>query len=282
MKTTPFLLCLVLGNLFASAAETLPATADAKLGMGGDIPPAATVLSNIFARIEIAEKSGVRGQYTLRRTSSEIQVNEHRHVEKVKRSVYEVFPVASHNHSRLIERDGKPIDGDERIKEEKKEAESRKKSPLKPVRSAEIFLKSRAALEFFDFAVAGREILNGRPALIVTFIPKLKQPNTSHEAAFALRHLAGRLWIDERDWQVSAGEFSLMGNVEMALGMLIQATRFTAQFETRPLDSGYWVPVHFRAEVDFRLLYKWNRIIIEESWDNYKRVPSGTAPVPVL
>lgn len=282
MKTLPNLLYLGIGCLVAHAAATDSVAAEVKPKSDREIPAVATVLSNVFARIEFAEKSGVRGQYTLRRTSSEQQLNEHRQIEKDKRSVYEVFPVASHNHSRLIERNGKPIEGEERIKEEMKEAESRKKPPIKPVKSAEIFSKARAALEFFDFAVAGREILNGRPALILTFMSKRKPPNSSHEAAFALRSLAGRLWVDEADWQVSAGEISLMGNVEMVLGMLIQATRFTAQFETQPLESGYWVPVHFRAEIDYRLLYKWNRIVIEEIWDQYKRVPSATSPVPVL
>jgi hypothetical protein len=72
----------------------------------------------------------------------------------------------------------------------------------------------------FDFTVAGREVLNGRSALIVDFQPAKKNVPVRNLKDRFINKAAGRVWVDEADYKLVKADLHLTERVNVVGGLV--------------------------------------------------------------
>src|SRR5713226_1460937 len=123
-------------------------------------------------------------QYTFTERHTERHLDSQGRTEKVIAEVFEVYPSAEpgQTYRRLVARDGKALDAKELAKEDRKREE---KTALDSTRTAQLkrleakaearSREERAVEELFrvyDMTIGGRELLEGRRTILVTFRPR--------------------------------------------------------------------------------------------------------------
>lgn len=102
------------------------------------------------------------------------------------------------------------------------------------------FLLNGDLLKRFDFTVTGREILNGRPTLIVDFQPaKGKLPVRNLKDRF-INKAAGRVWVDEVEYALVKADLRLTERVNVVGGLVGAVWKFTFGFLRERTPDGFW------------------------------------------
>jgi hypothetical protein len=202
--------------------------------------------------------------YTFTETHTESHLDSKGHVKKTKTEVYEVYPSADSGrmYRRLIARDGKLLGPEELTRQDRKELERSEKRRLRLehetpeerarrlARKEEQLRKEREVVEELfrmdEVAVAGRETIDGRSAILLTFRPRSDHRPKTH-AARVLKRIAGRAWIDEQDLQLVRVEGELLDGLGVGPGRVFRLKKGArAYFERRKVNGGAWLPVEGR------------------------------------
>src|SRR5205823_5344564 len=72
----------------------------------------------------------------------------------------------------------------------------------------------------FQFTLAGREMVNGRPMLILDFRPANKKLPERHIKDKFINKAAGRLWVDEADYVLAKADVHLTETVNVFGGLV--------------------------------------------------------------
>ena len=89
----------------------------------------------------------------------------------------------------------------------------------------------------FQLTLVGREMLNGRPALVVDFKPLNDHLPVNQFADKFINQAAGRVWIDEADYAIAQAQIYLTEQVNVLGGLVGAVWKFTYAF-TRAADAG--------------------------------------------
>ncbi|HVU08815.1 MAG TPA: hypothetical protein VHG89_09760 [Verrucomicrobiae bacterium] len=102
------------------------------------------------------------------------------------------------------------------------------------------FLLNPDLLNRFQITLAGRETINGRPALMVDFAPKSGNlPESSIKDRF-INRAAGRIWVDETDYAMVKADLHLTQKVNVLGGLVGAVWKFNYSFERERTDDGLW------------------------------------------
>jgi hypothetical protein len=230
-------------------------------------------------------------QYTFTERRTERRFDAKGRVKQEKHEVYEVYPSAAsrHTYRRLVQRDGHPVSTEELAKQDRKH-EKRVARSLEAGEAAEARRRERKAeserrerevvdeiFHVYDVAIVGRETIEGRPTLLVTFQPRTEVKPTSRRGRI-FQKFSGRAWVDEEDYQVVRAEAELKHNLSFGLGVLARLHEgATASFRRRKVNGEVWLP----AEASFRgsahvLLVKGVRIDSRSEYSDYKKFNVAT------
>ncbi len=95
----------------------------------------------------------------------------------------------------------------------------------------------------FDFTIVGRELLHGRPALIIDFVPANKKlPERNLKERF-INKAAGRVWIDATDYSLVKADLHLTQQVNVGWGLIGAVWKFHYGFERERTADGLWFPL---------------------------------------
>ena len=203
-------------------------------------------------------------QYTFTEKRTERRMDGKGDVKKIKSETYEVYPSAEPGkmYRRLVARDDVPIpkaelDAQDRKQEEKTEASERKATQedaaAKARRQAKEEEERRKEQEVIDevfrmddIVVEGREDLNGRSTVVMSFTPKPGyKPVTA--GAKMIQKLAGRAWIDEQDRQLVRIEARLIDNLGVGPARLARLQKgAVSYFYRRKVNDEIWLPAEAR------------------------------------
>jgi hypothetical protein len=95
-------------------------------------------------------------------------------------------------------------------------------------------------LKRYTLAMAGREMLNGRPALIVDFKPASNNLPIFNIKDRFLNCVAGRAWVDEQDMVLEKVEVHLTQKVSILGGLVGSVSKFTFSFDRERTPDGFW------------------------------------------
>lgn len=274
-------LCGLLAAAPALAGDETPAPA---------LPDLKTFLADVRGRLH--SDDFLLEQYTFTERQTQRQLDPMGNVKRVTSTRYEVYPSSEpgHTYRRLVERDGKPLTPDEMAKEDRKQEskeanrdarlaggdESRRAAAEVERRSKE----TRAIDELFrvyDIRMAGRETLDCRSAIVLTFEPRPGvEPAT--RGGKILRKFAGRAWIDEGDRQLVRVEAELTDDLSIGLGLLAKLKKGAhAEIQRRKVNDEIWLPAEARFVGHGRLfLVKGLHIDSLSEYSDYKKFSVAT------
>jgi hypothetical protein len=92
----------------------------------------------------------------------------------------------------------------------------------------------------FQLTLVGREMLNGRPAIVVDFKPASVNLPVHSLADKFINKAAGRAWIDEEDYAIAQGKLYLTQQVSVLGGLVGAVWKFTYEFTRQRTPEGYW------------------------------------------
>jgi hypothetical protein len=188
--------------------------------------------------------------------------------------VFEVYPGGdpSHSYRKLIEVDGKPLSAEELAANDREH--QRKVQERQRARDAETPAERAARtkreddrarqeqetwddlIRVYDFAIAGRERVEGRPLIVVTFTPK---PNAAPQSDIGARmtKVKGRAWISETDYQVARVDAQVLDDISFGWGILGKLyAGATGSYTRRKVNDELWLPVTLQYTGSGRALVK--------------------------
>lgn len=230
-------------------------------------------------------------EYTFTEKHVEKELDAKGGVKKVKSETYEVYPSMEpgHTYRRLVERDGRPLTGDELAREDRKHEKKVGEPPADPEaesKRAEKRLEARrketARIEelfrIYDIRIAGRELLDGRTTIRLTFEPR-RAVEPSGRAGKVLKTFAGQAWVDEEDRQLVRVDAELVDNLSFGLGILARLHKGSrASLLRRKVNGEIWLPAVARFTGSARLLlFKGLRIDAVSEYSDYRKFQVATS-----
>ncbi|HEY3203222.1 MAG TPA: hypothetical protein VGL03_06130 [Thermoanaerobaculia bacterium] len=234
-------------------------------------------------------------QYTFTEQFTERRLDAKGGVKKTRMDLYEVYPSAEPGkmYRRLVAREGQPLSERQLAEQDRKQEQKVEKKERRLAEEDEIGRQKRLAKEeedrreerdvieelfrMDDIAVAGREALDGRPTILVTFAPKPGyRPVT--DGGKVLQKLEGRAWIDEQDKQLVRIEARLLDSLGVGPGRVARLQKgATAYFQRRKVNDEIWLPAEARFTGAAKLLLLFGaRVDIHSRYGDYKKFSVGT------
>jgi len=247
--------------LLAVAGVTVPAQAP--------LPDEAAFFAE--ARARLASNPDLRARYAYRERRTEMQFNPFGRIGPGPVEVYEVFPGPTRalTYRRLVERGGVPvpareiaeqdrehlaeIHGHERARTGERASARAEREARDRQRRAEAQAQADEVIALFDFRIAGRERLEGEPAIVVTFAAKPGARPRSREARLAAA-FRGRAWVHEHEYELLRIEAEATEDVSFGFGVIgrLHEGATATLVRRRALDT--WLPVESRFEGTGRAL----------------------------
>ena len=208
--------------------------------------------------------------YTYDVTEVREQLDRDGRVRRRETRAYEVFHVKGRPVRRLVARDGRPLEGKEREKEERRAGELASALRAGRAASEQPGVRLSRVLERYDFSAIGREAVDERCALVFDFAAR--PGDFALERDGLLRRLAGRLWVDEAEQAVARVEVRNTSGLRFALGLGATVTSLSFEARFRRLEEGVWLPRSLAVSAKGKkLLFKGFRVRTTTTYDRYRR-----------
>ena len=277
---------------FAAAAPVLFA-ADAD-SSPRPLPEARPFLESVRERLHTDET--LLSAYTFTERHVQTKLDSKGKVKSTRTEVYEVYPSSKPGriYRRRVMVDGKPVPEKELAEEDRKqeekmerkraarENETPEQTRLREEREAETLRAERDVVdELFkmdDIAVAGRETIDGRPTILVTFRPHSGyKPQT--KGGKVLQKVAGKAWIDEDEKQLVRIDAELLDPLPVGPAGIFRLQKGAhAYFVRRRVNDEVWLPVEARfvgaAKI---LLFVLGRLDAHSYYSDYRKFSVSTS-----
>lgn len=232
-------------------------------------------------------------EYAFQRWEETRQLDGQGRVTKTEAATYDVIGIGGELYSKLVARNGKPLEGKEAEEAaQKMDREVRKRQQESP-QAREKRLEERRRREeegrkflleipeAFEFRLAGEQVIDGREVWVLDARPRLEYRPKVKRAAM-LKKFKGRLWIDKKEYQWVRVEGETIDTVSfgLVLARLGKGTRVT--FEQRPVNGEVWLPHRAWVKADARVaLVKAFRVESQVTWSDYRRFQTDSRVVAV-
>jgi hypothetical protein len=231
-------------------------------------------------------------QYTFTETYTEQKLDGGGAVKKTKVETYEVYPSVEPRklYRRLVARDGRPVsekelaDQDRKHEEKMARREARRAARSEAERArreAEAQRREREVIdEVFrmdDLRVTGREMVDGRPTIVVTFAPKPGYKPVT-EGGKVIQKFAGTAWIDEADRQLVRLEARLVENLGVGPIRIARLQKgASAYFARRKVNGEIWLPSEARFTGRAKVLLVFGGALdVMSRYFDYRKFSVGT------
>lgn len=149
-------------------------------------------------------------------------------------------------------------------------------------RAAEEDQRERAVLaelsSIYVFDILGREMVDGRPAIVYTFDPRPGYVARTSEGRIISR-FRGRVWIDEADRELVTLKSDCLETVSVKFGFIFRLMKGSrGHIERRKLDGDAWLPTYSRFTGSGRVFFIARIDLDQESeYSGYRRIEPGQA-----
>jgi len=246
-------------------------------------------------RKNIRSDDALLEQYTFTEKRVEKRLDGSGTVKKIKSETFEVYPSAEPGkmYRRLVARDDVPVAASELAAQDRKQqartelAEKRRAAEddaARARRAAQEAQERREEQEVVDevfrmddIRVDGRENLNGRSTVVLSFAPKPGYKPVS-SAAKVIQKLAGRAWIDEQDRQLVRIEARLLENLGVGPARLARLQKGAqTYFVRRKVNDEIWLPAEARFTGSAKVLLLFGaRVDAIFEYGNYRKFSVST------
>lgn len=227
------------------------------------LPEATTFFAAV--RDNMARSGKVQDQFAYKERRTQLHTNPFGRIGTGGTVVYEVTPIPGGPGftRRLLERDGKPVTNGEVERIGQRRNRDRAQSPS----------SIEDTLNVLDFHIDRREIVEGRPAIVVAFTPKPNARPRTREGRLAV-DFKGQIWVDEEAQEVVRAEAVAIDSLTYGYGIVARLSPGTVvTLQRERVDGDIWMPtaIRFKGEGRAMLLRKLN-VDFGIDWFDYRRV----------
>lgn len=235
------------------------------------------------------EMDSVRENYTYHSTVLTEELDSAGNVKKTSTEDVDTFFVNSHRIERTVKRDGRPLDGHDLEKEDdrvKKLVEKAQQVPPgQALEGPNQTVTITQLLDIMQVSHPRRVMYKDRSTIVFDFAGR-KDAKTHGLAEDASKKLAGTLWVDEKDKEVSRMEARFTDNFHIGAGLLANIQKDSSfYFDQEKVNGELWLPIggEFRVQARLLLLKAIREHVIEHD-SGYEKfsvqdVPGKTATV---
>jgi hypothetical protein len=255
------------GSLVRAALSVSLACATSAALLAGDgtdrsLPEPRAFLDQV--RANLRSDDALLEQYTFTEKRIERRLDGQGAVKKVKTETFEVYPSAEPGkmYRRLVARDDVPVTANELAEEDRKQEQKTELSEKRRAEEDDATRAKRRAKEeeerrqeqevvdevfkMDEIVVEGREMLNGRSTIVLSFAPKPGYKPVT-DSARVIQKLAGRAWVDETDRQLVRIEARLLENLGVGPARLARLQKGAeSYFVRRKVNDEIWLPAEAR------------------------------------
>jgi hypothetical protein len=231
-------------------------------------------------------------QYTFTETYTEQKLDGRGGVKKTKVETYEVYPSVEPRklYRRLVARDGRPVsekelaDQDRKHEEKMARREARRAARSEAERAQREEEKRREERAVIDevflmdeFRLTGRELVDGRPAIVVEFEPRPGYKPVT-EGGKLIQKFSGTAWIDEADRQLVRLETRLIENLGVGPARIARLQKgASAYFVRRKVNGEIWLPSEARFTGRAKVLLVFGGALdVTSHYFDYRKFSVGT------
>jgi hypothetical protein len=250
---------------------------------GRPLPDVAKLLLDIDKNQKTVDE--ILKQYTFHLTEEEEKTDSNGQVTSRSVKEYDIFYVGEDEVRHLLAKDGKPLEGDEKKKEDdrfSKDFDNKKKKKTEldndPKKQAKQDEEEQAQISDFlrteRFTNPRRELFRGQEVIVFDFGPNPDyKPKKLVESI--VQKLGGVLWVDEQARDVARLEARFNDNVKIGGGILASLSKGSnLVFEQTLVNNEVWLPSYSEVHASARLVFlkvKANEI---DRYSDYKKFSS--------
>ncbi len=261
---------------------------------GRPLPDIAKLLFDIEKNQKAVEE--ILKQYTCHLSEEEEKTDSNGQITSRSVKEYDVFYIGDDDVRHLLAKDGKPLEGDEKKKEDARfskdfDDKKRKQAELAndPKKQAKAEQEEQAQISDFlraeKFTNPRRELFRGQEVIVFDFgaNPDYKPKNMIENL---VQKLVGVIWVDEQARDVVRLEARFSDNFKIGGGILASLSKGSNfVFEQTLVNNEVWLPSYAEAHASARLVFlkvKANQI---DRFSDYKKFSSeaklgASTPVP--
>jgi len=144
-------------------------------------------------------------------------------------------------------------------------------APKRPLDRKDFSL-DQELLDHFEVKITGREVVNGRPALVLDFKPADKSLPVRNLKDHFLNRVAGRLWVDEEEYVVVKTEVHLTHSIGIVGGLVGSVKALFYHFDRERTPDGFWFTRKVNWHLEARELLANKKIDYSEESQDVRRV----------
>jgi hypothetical protein len=129
---------------------------------------------------------------------------------------------------------------------------------------------NKEVISRYSFELVGREDIAGRPAYVLKFQPRSDKLPVKQVTDRLLNRLAGKVWVDAREFEVAKAEIDLLNEVTMWGGVLGAMKKFSFDVERTRVDE-VWFNRVSNFEIQGRKLLDGTRVRVKSETSNFRK-----------
>ncbi|MGB8836223.1 MAG: hypothetical protein WCC67_05740 [Candidatus Acidiferrales bacterium] len=224
-------------------------------------------------------------QYTCHLSEEEEKTGSNGEVTSHSVKEYDIFYVGDDEIRHLLAKDGQPLEGDEKKKEDQrfsKEFDEAKKKQAElasdPKKQQKEEEREEAQISDFlraeNFTNPRREIFRGQEVIVFDFGPN-PEYKPKNLAETLVQKLVGVIWVDEQARDVVRLEARFSDNFKIAGGLLASLSKGSNfVFEQTMVNNEVWLPSYDEVHAAARLVFVKVRANQIDRYSNYKKFSS--------
>jgi hypothetical protein len=216
-------------------------------------------------RENIARSQTQQNRFAYKERRTELRINPFGKIGTGAIRVYDVTPAVDGMtiSRRLIEHDGKPVT----------DATPQQRERLERNNRATAGRSLNDIVQTLDFAIDRREMLEGRPAIVVSFKAKPNANPSTRQGKLA-KAFAGSIWVDEAAKEVKKVDAIAVDDMSVGFGVVARLNEGAKVSATRePVGANMWLPTSIRLVGDGRaMLFRKLSLDYVIEWFDYREV----------
>ncbi len=244
-----------------------------RIGFAAD-PTVDEILDRALERARWSEKQGLEANFAMDLQKISEKLDSSGAVKKREKRGYRVTPIEGVPFERLVSRNERPLSPSEVEKEEQREAEFARKAAngdLKKRREEERVVFDEELVNRYVWTLEGEEDVAGRPAMVLSFVPREGRLPVRKRMDYALNKAEGKIWIDSELFEVARVEFELKEKVRLWWGLIGTISDLRGRVERKPVSQQAWLPSRVQIYLKGRILFSTLHQREDLYWSNFTR-----------
>ena len=245
------------------------------------LPNADEVVKKVIAREALEDKRiEEKPRYLFAQRSIEEKLDKGGAVTEHNERLLQATLVEGKIYMKLVEKNGQPLAGDDAKKEAERERKFRERlknpKPKKKDDDDDVSLNEELVSRY-QFHVIGREMVNDREALVLTFLPKtnVKLPE-KRRMDKVLNRLEGKVWVDAEAYALLKVDMHLTEPTSLA-GGLGSVRTLDFMIELFQFEPDTFVPKEVRVAFEGRKLFSSMYVKQTATYSGYRKIETSVA-----